>query len=352
MHLRFHRTMTGLVALLILAATTANAQTPFFERQSTKGLRVDASMTSNIKNLSFYKLQVAALRSYLSKAPLEFSGRVAGLPLQIPLPDGSLETFNMLESPVLSPQVAANHPDIKTYNGQGQTHKNYTIRISFTALGFNAIVLGLGQDAAYYEKVSTDSASGLYRVYLTRDAQRPIPTKAPGQGNKCGVLEKMAPLPGTPAQGRQAALVNSTGATLRTFRLAIAANGEFTQQAVYGGNVNLAFAGVVGYVNRLNAVYRNELSVALTLVSDVSAVYSNTATDPYTNSSQSMMLGQNQANLDNLIGTSKYDVGHVFTFEGSSGGGVAALGSVCDESSKARGVSGVGDGSFAPVFDD
>ncbi|WP_461105440.1 reprolysin-like metallopeptidase [Spirosoma koreense] len=277
--------------------------------------------------------------------------------MQIPLPDGSVETFDMLESPVLAPAVAARHPDIKTYNGQGQTHKNYTIRISLTTLGFNAIIMGIKGDAVYFDKVSTDKTDQLYQSYFARDAERPKATKAFGQlkSTKCGTDEttgSSTKIQRVDKGARPSGTQNNTGTVLRIFRLAMAADGEFTQQAAYGGDVNAAFAGLVGYVNRVNAVYRVELSVQLNLVSDESLVYTNSATDPYTNSDQVIMLDENQANLDTKVGSANYDVGHVLGTTAGSGGGIAARGSVCLDGQKGQGVSGVGDGSFAPVFDD
>ena len=101
---------------------------------------------------------------------------------------------------------------------------------------------------------------------------------------------------------------------------------EFTQQAVYGGNVNLAYAGLVSYVNRLNAIYRVELSIHFSLVTTTSTVYSNTATDPYTNSDQELSLAQNQKNLDLVVGSANYDVGHLLGYAGSAGGGLGVPG--------------------------
>lgn len=346
------------MGLLFLCSFVTMAQKNYFVAANLSPARISAnpSLTDNIKKLDFYQLKESELRSYLSKAPLEFSNNGAPFLLEMPLPNGKMETFAMFESPILSPKVAANHPEIKTYTGKGQSNQNYTIRISFTAIGFNAIVLGIDNDAAYYDKVSNDTSDHLYRVYFAKDAVSPKTLKSgKGAGNKCGTIDSKFTLPKTDKNNKiksPNATANNSGATLRTFRLAMAADGEFSQQAVYGGNAANAFAGLVGYVNRINAVYRVELSVAFTLVSDMNMVFTNTATDPYNNDDQDAMLSQNLAALDSLIGNANYDIGHVLGTALGSGGGVAVRGSLCDNTSKGMGVSGVGDGSFAPVFDD
>jgi hypothetical protein len=127
------------------------------------------------------------------------------------------------------------------------------------------------------------------------------------------------------------------------YRLALAATGEYT--AFHGGTKALALAAMTTTINRVNGIFEKDVAVRMVLVANTDLlIYTDGATDPYTNNSGSAMLPQNQTNTDLLIGPANYDVGHVFS---TGGGGLATVGSPCDATVKARGVTG----RSAPVGD-
>jgi Metallo-peptidase family M12B Reprolysin-like/Immunoglobulin I-set domain/Ig-like domain CHU_C associated len=258
----------------------------------------------------------------LRAAPLEFTPQAAaGLWLTIPRPDGAWETFEIVESPVMEPGLAAQFPQIKTYRGQGLDDPSATIRLDHTPQGFHAQVLS--PRGAYYIDPYSRANTTLYSVYFKRDhiapqqwfcetpASEPIIVPAGGYGER-------------------------NASPLRTYRLACAADGEYT--TFQGGTVALGQAAVITAINRVTGVYETEMAVRMTLVaSNSSIIYTNSGTDPYTNNNGGTMLGQNQTTCDGVIGSANYDIGHVFS---TGGGGIAGLGVVCVTGNKARGVTG------------
>ena len=104
----------------------------------------------------------------------------------------------MSESPILAPVVAAAHPDIKTYTGTGLIHRSYTIRLSFTSSGFDAIVLGVDNDAVYYTKATADPTDRVYLTYFARDAKKADPSRPSNSFGKCGSNSPMVDISSEP----------------------------------------------------------------------------------------------------------------------------------------------------------
>ena len=128
-----------------------------------------------------------------------------------------------------------------------------------------------------------------------------------------------------------------SGSTLHTYRLAVATTGEYTQ--FHGGSVSSSLGAVVTAVNRINEIYERELSVNFTLVgNNDQLIFTNGSTDPYSNNDGFDMLSENTSTINSIIGSSNYDIGHVFS---TGGGGIAQLRAPCG-SYKAEGVTGSG----------
>ena len=349
------RVMRLTFVVFFLNSIPVFAQSKFFETISNKDKLPQAvEKTQNIRKISIIQLDETALRKYLQASPLEFHNGGVTLPLEIPLPNGTSETFGMVESPVLSPEQAALHPEIKTYTGNGLKNKKYVVRLSLTSSGFNAIILNVEDDAVYFEPYSKADRN-LYFSYFSKDAFIPKNLRHLGDGCGAGSLHR--------ANGSvdisskillpENAVLNNTGATLRTYRLAVASTAEFTNGhagADAAAKKTATFNDIAAYVNRMSAVYRNEICVTFSLVSGESVVYTVPGT-PYTNSNTGTMLDQCQVDLDANVMTANYDVGHVIGQTTDSGDGVA-IAQGCDPTGKAKGATRIGGTPFAQVFFD
>jgi hypothetical protein len=259
--------------------------------------------------------------------------------IELPTPDGENRVFDVVPVEIMAPELAAKYPRARSYRGVLAQPKNaleahVAARINTGSGGFSAMLFGvdrvimiepsiMGEGSAYisYDRAEVGRASG---------------------GFQCGVTDAM-PLDLLSAKQRIDPSRTVTGQTLRTYRLALAATGEYT--AFFGGTVSGAVQnGIVPAMNRVNEVYQRDFALRMVLVgNNDQIVYTNAATDPYTNSDGFAMLTENQNNLNAVIQSANYDIGHVFS---TGGGGVAALRSPCG-SGKAQGVTG----SSAPTGD-
>jgi hypothetical protein len=280
-----------------------------------------------------------ALKQILDAAPDEFSdqARSQKVILSLPMPDGMMQRFRIQDSPIMEPGLAEKFPEIKTYNGQGLDDPTATVRFDLTPQGFHALILRAGTSVYIdpYAKGDTEH----YISYERSDLRNTKPFVCSFDEENLSLLSDYKHL--LESGHLSAAPEVTNGTTLRQYRLAMAATGEYT--AFHGGTVAGALAAQVTTMNRVNGVYERDLSVRMNFVANNNLIiYTNSATDPYANSSGD--LAANQTNLDSVIGTANYDIGHLV---GTGGGGVATLNSPCNATTKARGLTG----SSAPVGD-
>ncbi|OGX91308.1 reprolysin-like metallopeptidase, partial [Hymenobacter coccineus] len=241
-----------------------------------------------------------------------------------PLPGGGTQRYRVRPVPVLAPALAARFPQIQTYEAQGLDDPTATARLDVGPGGFHAQVLSAGR--AYYIDPAGDSAHAMAFNKGTGALADGWACLTGGRGPGAG----LADLAGQP-----------NGAQLRTFRLAVACTPEYS--LTQGNTVARVLAAVATTVNRVSGVYERELAVRLVLVANedqaifLSGAGAPVASPVYSNNNGTAMLGQNQTNLDRVIGTNNYDIGHVFSTGGS---GIAYVASACSPTEKAGGVSG------------
>lgn len=280
-----------------------------------------------------FKLQHAAFRPLLDRAPKEAAQPVnlSEAIVFLPMPDGTLARFRFVESPVMAPELASKFPEIKTYLGRGIDDPGARVRFDLTPAGFHAQILS--PHGAVYIDPYLRGDTNLHVVYYKHDYLGAAP-----DFHCLSPEPESAASPSAPAKP----LVVSSD-TLRTYRLACAATAEYT--AYFGGTVTAGLAAIVTAINRVTGVYESEVAIRLVLVANNNLIaYTNSASEPYSNGDPSTLLAQNQANLDAVIGSANYDIGHVFS---TAGGGLAAIGVACVSGLKAQGETGI----YPPVGD-
>ncbi len=292
------------------------------------------------------EVDIAALRAILGQAPAEGSPDAAtGAPvLEVPLPDGGMERFRMVEVRIMEESLARRFPELKTYRGRSLDDPSATLICDLTPAGFHGMILGEGGTVVIDPFLRGDPrwvASAYKHDFRPVAGQEPFVCQVKDDDDRGQAV------PADAAAHAPFGPLAASGTTLRTYRLALAATGEYTTAVCSPSPAAVAcgLAAIVTSMNRVDGIYEREVAIRMVLIANNDLiVYTNGSTDPYSNDSGSTMLGQNQANLDAVIGTANYDVGHVFS---TGGGGVAQLSVPCNASAKARGVTG----SSNPVGD-
>lgn len=254
--------------------------------------------------------------------------------IQLPTPDGAIKTYTVYENETMSPGLAQNFPEIRSFDGLATDNSGEIVKFDLTPQGFHAMTLTPGKSTSFIDPYSFGGGdTEHYIVYFKSDFQT---TKE----FSCD-LESLLPTE-FPTHG-EVTPKTFGNCTKRTYRLALSATGEYT--TFHGGTVPLAQAAQVTTMNRVNGVYMRDLAVTMTIIPNNNLiVYTNSGSDPFSNGNPGAMINQNQTNTTTVIGGANYDVGHVF---GTNSGGLAGLGVVCNSSQKAAGVTGSG----APIGD-
>lgn len=281
-----------------------------------------------------FKLDVDAIREKLNTAKRITDPTYIPVFIELPKADGTFGMYQVHENTTMDEHLAANFPEIRAFDGVPMDGSGEIVKLDLTPQGFHAMFLFPDKPSMFIDPYSFGGGDLAHYI---------IYSKADFVSNKffqCGVEgapTDVSALDGIP-------VTKSFGSCQkRTYRLALAATGEYT--TFHGGTVALAQAAQVTTMNRVNGVYMRDMAITMTIVANNNLlIYTNSGTDPYTNGNPGSMITQNQTNVTTVIGSANYDIGHVF---GTNSGGLAGLGVVCSSSQKARGVTGSG----APVGD-
>lgn len=267
---------------------------------------------------------LSQLEALLATAPMETDNAADPLWLSLPSADGTPLRTRVVEASLMAPSLAARF-GIRSFSGQSAA--GY-VRMSLTPEGLYAVVFG-ETDTRVIEPV--DGMAGLHRVRSGQEAAHPEEALA-----LCGVDPSEMPAQRGTAQ-------RTISGELYEYRLALATSAEYT--AFHGGSMASVMSALAEALTYINGVLERDVAIRLTMIAENDQIiFFDPDTDPYTYNALGANLGENQQALDAILGSSAYDIGHVFTQvtpppNGSYTAGVAIPASVCSNNVKARGAS-------------
>ena len=306
--------------IIIFSNVVIHAQDGSFWKRIVQD-KVAISDRINVKpkadNQLLFNLDEAALKKSLYTLQNKKS-ILSRIEITIPNMNGELEKFSVWESSNFEPELQAQNPDIRAYNGIGITDKKASLYFSLSQKGIQTMILRGESGSEFIEPYSKDNTT-----YVLFDSKSRVRGSLPFTCKTEDV-----------ALNKQ--LLNKTGKiaannrVFKTLRLALSCTGEYT--AFHGGTVSSALAAMNATMTRVNGVFNKDLAIKLSIISNNNLIiYTDAATDPYSDSTEGVAGNWNeelQENLTALITNAGYDIGHLFGADGG-GGNAGCIGCVC-----------------------
>ena len=291
----------------------------------------------------FYNLNLENLKLVLRNAPKrENLQNESNLLINFPSPSGKLESFKVMEASVMEDELQTLYPKFRSYAAQSVDNPGTIIRFSITNKGLHSMGFSSKKGTSFIDPYSKSGNN--YIVYNKKDLPKY------DSGVECHYVnseednERLSNI--------SSSRINADDGLMRNYRLAVATTIEYSQFHWLAAGLNAGSTlaakkdavmdAIVVTITRNNFVYEKDLSITMTLVGNNSEVIFIDS-DNFNNDVATVLIDQSQTEIDRVIGTANYDVGHTFS---TGGGGLAQLGSPCG-SGKARGITG----GPAPVGD-
>lgn len=298
-------------------------------------------------------LNTVELKNKLFSAPHENNVKInlSTCIITLPLPNGTMQQFKVVESPIMEPGLAVQFPEFKTFSIKGIDDVYASGKLDWNEFGFHGMVRSANGDF-FIDPFCVENITD-YITYYTKDFVKDPSQVLP----EAGVVEHLDKTQGENLNSKKKGEgfskhsnvpSNSIGDELRTYRFAVACTGEYAVAATGSSTPTKAqtLAKIVTSINRVNGVYETEVAVRLVLVAtETLIIFTSASTDPFSgNNNANILILESQSVITNTIGSANFDIGHTFS---TGGGGFAGLGVVCINAQKAGGITG----SPSPVGD-
>ncbi|MDQ7917892.1 M12 family metallo-peptidase [Mesonia sp. MT50] len=339
-----NKKITNLLLILIALPTFVFAQNRNFWTQSDANKvsqnDIRESVTS-VNKFEVYDLNLDIFQNEILQAPFRFQGVTSDVELTFPVGNSNYETFTIYKAQTMSDEMAAKYPAISSYVGISKDKKN-SLRLTSTSQGIFGSVST--ENGILYINPYTLSGKE-YQVFFRKNTVNNLEFSC--------LFDEQIDEEAQASNSNTSNLSDVNDSTLRSYRIAVAATGEYSAYHVgQTGNNSSSDAvkkqavveAIVAVVNRLNVIYERDAAVTFTLVDNEDIIFLDGSSDPFDNNNTQVLINQSQTVIDANVGLANYDIGHTFS---TGAGGLAQLYSVCSTQGKARGVTGI----TAPIGD-
>ena len=309
---------------LLFLVFSAQAQQSYWSKAKIQSPQSSLGNKS-IQDKVFYDLDGLKFSRALEKAV-----NAAGV-LYFPNESGVIESYTIGLQETLSEGLQLKFPNIRSYKGlSAQGSKVFFSFSSGTKTQLSATFMYPSSGGfTFLEKSKNTSQYTLYTADNSGNKDFTCDTFAGAIGDNIRASAGSMTAKYSQEKGTNAAAKT----TVKTYRLAVAASGEYTQY--HGGTVAGALAAINATVTRINAVFGRDLGVQLSLVaSTTNVIYTDPETDPF----GSDLNNEIQATLTANIGEAQYDIGHLF-HQDNNNGNAGFVGAVCQDNKKGSGFS-------------
>jgi len=318
-----------ITTLLLINSSASLAAQDFWQHVTPSS----TLLSSDAQSIRYFDADEAALRNFLTRVPEELSGDNSHT-IRLPMPDGTLVSYSIVESPIMEASLANKFPEIKNYIVYGIEDPGASGRVDISPKGFRGMIY-TSQGRVFIDLDRKNPTAGRYLSRTDRGSRS-------SNNFQCGTNQlarnqSYSPLLNNRVESRIAG-------SLLEYRLAVSATYEYaTTPSINingaGSEVSDALAEINTAISRVNVIYQRDLGIRLVLVGSGNLIdINNTSPLAGFNEDGGQLLLNNKDWIETDITVSQYDIGHVFS---TGGGGLARPASVCDDAVKAQGVTGL-----------
>ncbi|CAA0184589.1 reprolysin-like metallopeptidase [Tenacibaculum maritimum] len=242
--------------------------------------------------------------------------------ITLPINEKEFEIFEIFKTSYLAPELEAKYPSIKSFIGRSLT-SNKIARISYSKY------------SGFHAAISTSKGTYLIKPHHLKSNSYLCYDKSNGpsfSNFECNTIATVRNM----NRGKQKYVANDQ--YLRKYRLAIATTAAYSNFFLTGNEKSNAEkkAIVLSHINnsitRINGIFERDFGITMELIPNNDAlIFLTPETDPFNSNDYNNSL---QTTLDNSIGNTNYDIGHLFAYEISIHGNAGCIACVCTDQKK------------------